>query len=77
MRVLVIADKAGDRLCIRQYLRELPFSAADKTHNLVISEESPSQGSMLFVLSGHPKGSFYDLIIAANEIKQGTGLEMN
>ncbi len=61
---------------IRSCLRELPFDQGDSPAPFTIAEEAPSQGSLMFVLSRHPKGCFYDLIIAANEISQGTGLEL-
>ncbi len=76
MRILITAENLFERKDIRALLRELPYDANDATISLTISEESPSHGSIMFVLADHPKGQFYDLIIAANEIKKGTGLQL-
>ncbi|MBI5179700.1 MAG: tetratricopeptide repeat protein [Nitrospinae bacterium] len=76
MRVLIASERPGDRKLIRDALKKIPFTDFDSTFALNISEEAPSQGSIVLVLSDHPKGHFYDLIIADNEIKRGTGLEL-
>ena len=76
MRILIAAENPFERKEIRALLRELPFEKWDDTMSLTISDESPSQGSIMFVLAGHPKGNYYDLIIAANDLKKNTGLQL-
>lgn len=76
MRILIAAENPFERKEIRALLRELPFEKWDDTMSLAISDESPGQGSIMFVLTGHPKGNYYDLIIAANEFKKGTDLQL-
>ncbi len=76
MRILIAAENPFERRDIRAFLRELPFEKWDDTMSLKISDETPGQGSIMFVLAGHPKGNYYDLIIAANEFKKGTGLQL-
>ncbi|MBI5636640.1 MAG: tetratricopeptide repeat protein [Nitrospinae bacterium] len=76
MRILIAAENPFERKEIRALLRELPFEKWDDTMSLSILDESPSQGSIMFVLAGHPKGNYYDLVIAANDLKKGTGLQL-
>ncbi len=76
MRILIAAENPFERKEIRAFLRELPFEKWDDTMSLKISDETPDQGSIMFVLAGHPKGNYYDLIIASNAFKKGTDLQL-
>lgn len=74
MRILIAFENVADRQNARKALHELPFLKWDDTMHLTISDECPSKGSMALVLSRHPKGSFYDLIIAGNRVRAGMPL---
>jgi len=66
IKVLITSEKLEERMRIRSFLKELPFGEGDDPNPLSISEEPPNQGFIMFMLSRHPKGSFYDLVIASN-----------
>jgi hypothetical protein len=66
IKVLITSEKLEERMKIRSLLKEIPFGEGSDPNPLSISEEPPNQGFIMFMLSRHPKGSFYDLVIANN-----------
>lgn len=76
LRILITAEKLEERVHLRSCFKDLPFNGWSGANPPMISEEPPSQGSVMFVLSRHPKGSFYDLVITQNNISRLGNLEL-
>lgn len=76
MRVLIVSENTIERKQIRNYMETLPFNEYDKTHEIEFIEDKSGNSALGRVTSDYQNRLFFDLIIAAQKMKDLTGMQL-
>lgn len=76
MKFLIVSGNEEERKLIRDYLKMLPFQDFEKSHHLEIIEDTTCEAALQRVVADYQAMSFYDFIIADQNMEGMTGVQL-